>query len=361
MDVTMESSSSSSSSDSEDELFLEFVNYERRPYVVKPRVDHFSDLDDVEFFTRFRLRKETVLFILMRVETEITPGRENANTIPPMARLLLTLRFYALGSMLITVGDFVGVSKPAACEIVRVVSSAIASMAQEYIKMPSTPQELTAAQTKFYQRCGLPRVVGALDCTHVKIQSPGGLMAEQFRNRKGYFSLNVQSVSSEDLQILNLVVRWPGSVHDQTIFNNSALKNQFERGDFGNGILLADCGYANTRYVATPLAQTRNAAERQYQEAVIRGRNPVEIKYGVWKRRFPVLSLGLRLKLPNAQAVVLATGVLHNIAKLMDGAEPPLDPSVCLPPDEIDDGEIFDGVAPDGNARDELIDYIAQR
>ncbi|CAB0020151.1 unnamed protein product [Nesidiocoris tenuis] len=198
--------------------------------------------------------------------------------------------------------------------------------------MPSTPQELTAAQTKFYQRCGLPRVVGALDCTHVKIQSPGGLMAEQFRNRKGYFSLNVQSVSSEDLQILNLVVRWPGSVHDQTIFNNSALKNQFERGDFGNGILLADCGYANTRYVATPLAQTRNAAERQYQEAVIRGRNPVERKYGVWKRRFPVLSLGLRLKLPNAQAVVLATGVLHNIAKLMDGAEPPLDPSVCLPP-----------------------------
>ncbi|KAK9700633.1 DDE superfamily endonuclease [Popillia japonica] len=46
-----------------------------------------------------------------------------------------------------------------------------------------------------------PRVVGAIDCTHVRLQSPGGNMAENFRNRKGYFSLNVQVVCNATTKI----------------------------------------------------------------------------------------------------------------------------------------------------------------
>ena len=61
--------------------------------------------------------------------------------------------------------------------------------------------------------------MGAIDCTHIKIPCPGGENAELFRNRKGYFSINVQAVCGPNLDILNIVARWPGSVHDARIFD----------------------------------------------------------------------------------------------------------------------------------------------
>lgn len=51
----------------------------------------------------------------------------------------------------------------------------------------------------------------------------GGEDAEVFRNRKSYFSLNVQVTANTDREIIDIVSRWPGSVHDSTIFNNSNL------------------------------------------------------------------------------------------------------------------------------------------
>lgn len=43
-------------------------------------------------------------------------------------------------------------------------------------------------------------------CSHIRIQSPNADV-EQFRNRKGYFSLNVQAICSSNLVITNLVAR----------------------------------------------------------------------------------------------------------------------------------------------------------
>ena len=48
-----------------------------------------------------------------------------------------------------------------------------------------------------YAVSGLPGVIGAIECTHVLIQSPGGDDAEIYRNRKGYFSINVQLVCDQ--------------------------------------------------------------------------------------------------------------------------------------------------------------------
>jgi hypothetical protein len=68
------------------------------------------------------------------------------------------------------------------------------------------------------------------DCTHIKIPCPEGENAQLFRNRKGFSSINVQAVSGPDLELQNIVLRWPGSVHDSRIFKNSRLCAQFEYG-----------------------------------------------------------------------------------------------------------------------------------
>lgn len=95
---------------------------------------------------------------------------------------------------------------------------------------------------------------------------------------------------------------------------------------------------------------------------VTRTRNPVERQYGVWKRRFPVLALGLRLKLQTSMAVIVATAVLHNIAIEVKEEEPQRDPDLNIDNNLYNEDIIFE--APENefvNDRDRLLnDYFPQ-
>lgn len=88
------------------------------------------------------------------------------------------------------------------------------------------------------------------------------------------------------------------------------------RGHYGDYLLVGDSGYAIKRYLITPLANTRTAAENLFNESLIRTRNPIERTFGIWKRRFPILAFGIREKFDRIKAIIIATAVLHNMAKL---------------------------------------------
>jgi len=106
-------------------------------------------------------------------------------------------------------------------------------------------------------------VVGAIDCTHIQINSVGGEDAELFRNRKGIFSINVQGVCDNQLLLRNLVVRWYGSAQDSRIFDNSSLSEDLENG-IVPGILLGDSGYGLTEFLMTPIIKNNlTAAEKR--------------------------------------------------------------------------------------------------
>ncbi|XP_015376304.1 PREDICTED: putative nuclease HARBI1 [Diuraphis noxia] len=133
--------------------------------------------------------------------------------------------------------------------------------------MPISANEQRAIQLGFYRMRGFPRVIGAIDCSYIRIQSPNSDIGEQFRNKKGYFSINVQAVCSSDIVITNLVARqWAGSVHDSTIFDTSMLRAQFENKEFGACVLLGDGGYPCLSYLLTPLLNPRSESEKRYQK-----------------------------------------------------------------------------------------------
>ena len=92
-----------------------------------------------------------------------------------------------------------------------------------------------------------------LDCTHVKIASPDGEEPKIYRNRKGFFSINVQVNCDATLKIQNIVYRWTGSSHDSTIFNNSRVRAKFEAADYRQYLILGDSGYAIRPFLLTPL------------------------------------------------------------------------------------------------------------
>lgn len=252
-----------------------------------------------------------VFFILFLIKNLFNFRNEY---LPARNQLLLALRFYATGSFLSVSGDFTGVAKSTASKTVRNVSLALANLQRRYIKMPETLEEIRETRQQFFNIASFPRCIGAIDCSHIRIQSPGGDDAELYRNRKGFFSLNVQTIADANRKIQDIVCRWPGSSHDSNIFRNSRICQRFEMGEFTDSLLVGDSGYPIKRYLITPLLNVNNDAENLFNESQIRTRSRVECSYGVWKRRFPALALGFRLKLDTTMAAVVATAVLHNIA-----------------------------------------------
>ena len=134
------------------------------------------------------------------------------------------------------------------------------------------------------------------------------------RNRKGYFSLNVQAVCDTKLMFTNVVCRWPGSTHDSCIFDNSALCSQFKNGLI-DGILLGDGGYPCRHYLMTPVVNPTTSKERRYNRAHIATHGTVERMSGLRKSRFQCISIPSRTSLKNTLVIVVAIACIHNFAQ----------------------------------------------
>ena len=97
----------------------------------------------------------------------------------------------------------------------------------------------------------MPNVAGAIDCTHIPIKPPSE-NREQFVNRDGYYSLNVQCVVNHRGAVTHLSPRWPGSVHDNRILKESDLQQVLDQHLLGNKYLIGDLGYKCQTNLLTP-------------------------------------------------------------------------------------------------------------
>lgn len=89
--------------------------------------------------------------------------------------------------------------QPTICRIVFRVTATLATYLNTYITFP-TNQAATQENRRLFKELGygygaigFPCINGAIDCTHVRLLGNNfGGIGEIYRNRKGYFSLNVQ-------------------------------------------------------------------------------------------------------------------------------------------------------------------------
>lgn len=136
------------------------------------KLNAFDEYSDEEFRVRFRVSKDTVLNLDSVFGSSIKPLTNRNRALQPVDQILITLRYYATGSYQRVIGDIFHVEQPTVHRIVHKVTRKIAAMKSLYINMPNADEFLDVAN-EFYSIAGFPRVVGAIDCTHVKINSPG--------------------------------------------------------------------------------------------------------------------------------------------------------------------------------------------
>ncbi|CAN8019145.1 unnamed protein product, partial [Ixodes persulcatus] len=279
---------------------------------------------DREFLARYRFSKATVASLLEMLPLEASASNRGL-PVPPMLQLLIALRFYGAGTFQVVTGDLVNVSQPTVCRVVRRVSRLIANtLFRRIVKFPDSAADSDDVTLEFYQMKKFPGVTGCIDCTHVRIKGPGGPNGEVYRNRKGYFSINVQAITGPQLQFFDLFACWPGSVHDSRIFDNSRARVLYEQHRVP-GLLLGDAGYGCIPFQMTPLSSPCciNFVAHRYQAAHIRTRNSVERAFGVWKRRFPCLDMRLQHKPERSTIIITDCAALPNLACQRNDPCPP--------------------------------------
>ncbi|XP_056375375.1 putative nuclease HARBI1 [Hyla sarda] len=190
------------------------------------------------------------------------------------------------------------------------------NVAKDYIKFPASMEEIQAIKEQFYNIAGFPNVLGAIDCTHVALVPPAD-SEHVYRNRKMYRSINVQVLVGPNLQILDIVPNYPGSCHDSFILQGTELFRRFQRGDYGDSLILGDNGYRLSSWLMTPYLNPRTPAEQRYNLAHKNTRSIVERTFGILKSRFRCLDVsgGALLYKPKIVCqIIIACAILHNIA-----------------------------------------------
>ncbi|XP_062587868.1 uncharacterized protein LOC134249548 [Saccostrea cucullata] len=175
------------------------------------------EYDDITFRRMFRLKRSSAEVILQKIGERLT-YEEPLRGRPPLSpekQLLIALWYLGTQSTVVVTDDRFGVT-----------------------------------DFSFRDIKGFPDVIGALDGTNVHITPPTN-HPEQYINRKGFHSLQLQWVCDSNLLFIHAYVGWPGSVHDARVLKNSDLWNSGPQLCEGKH-LIADSAYPLQEWLLTP-------------------------------------------------------------------------------------------------------------
>ena len=118
----------------------------------------------------------------------------------------------------------------------------------------------------------------------------------------------------------DILVGWPGSVHDSRVLHNSAVYNTVANKFSGNTHLLGDGGYPLQTWLMTPYRDNGHltANETFFNYVLSSNRQTVErairLLQGRWRKLQHIDYLNLKLIV----LIIIAACVLHNVCLLHD-------------------------------------------
>lgn len=258
-----------------------------------------------------RFENESVNFLV----NEFLPVNEETRggALTSRKRMEILLRSMGDPGFQVGVAEDLGVDRTTVCKTIDNVMDKILLKASDWIKFPSTIQEVNAAKVQWHRRFRLPTVIGSLDCTHVEIKKPS-VHGDEYVNRKGYASINVQATVNANEEFTSLSAEWPGSVHDARIWRRSPIRDIVSKYN-GDACLLGDSGYGISPWLITPFKPPRNDVQRNFNLIHARERVIIERTFGQLKKRFPIVGNCVRVSLSRVPKVIATCAVLHNVAK----------------------------------------------
>lgn len=297
----------------------------RRERLFRDRLNPLENLSEVELITKYRFPGWAIQRITDIIEENVAHPSSKSGALPALLQVCVSLRYLASGSFQDSIGEHIGVHQTTVSRSFHRVINALVDAGPQFIRKPNQ-EEAQIQKRLFRDIAGIPDVFAAIDCTHIKVKAPVELQHE-YINRKNTFSINTQAACDADLMFIDCFAQFPGSVHDARILRESGLYRAMERHPRAiQGIILGDSGYPIREWLITPFMNPQEQAEENFNTAHVLTRNIIERCFGILKKRFYSMQIGLRLYPDTACRAIYACFVLHNIAMalkvpLMDGLD----------------------------------------
>ena len=215
------------------------------------------------------------------------------------------------------------------CVIVHDTCAAIVQVLQSrYIKFP-TGESLRNVVDGFKLKWQMIQCAGAIDGCHIPVKPPA-LNHTDYYNRKGWYSIVLQAVVDHGYLFTDIMVGWPGSMHDARVLANSQLYhkatnkeilNDFSQNVLGKDILpflVGDSAYPLSTWLMKPFphnsAMTNN--QKTFNYHLSRARIVAENAFGRLKARWRRLLRQNDMDIAHVPQVVTACCILHNMCEV---------------------------------------------
>ena len=168
---------------------------------------------------------------------------------------------------------------------------------------------------------GFPMCGGAIDGTHIPILAPNESHAD-YVNRKRYHSIIMQAVVDHNHLYRDVVIGWPGSVHDARVLSNSKI---YEKGNYNslfpqnveeqisgqkmNPVIIGDAAYPLLPWLMKPYPEnnTTPRIKKKFNYQLSRAWMSVENTFGKWKGRFIRFSKRVDMEVSSLDIVITAS------------------------------------------------------
>lgn len=146
--------------------------------------------NDFEYHTLYRFTENNVSWLADHFLDTKTETRGGALT--SKQRMEITLRYLANPGFQTGIAKEMGVHRSTISKTIMSTLKKISEKGDQWIVFPHTKEEINRAKIAWANKKGFPCTIGAIDCTHVKVHLRNAEFRDEFINRKGYTSINVQ-------------------------------------------------------------------------------------------------------------------------------------------------------------------------
>jgi hypothetical protein len=275
--------------------------YVARSYIV---LESIVDMNDSNFLLHFRVQKESFRMLVDQVKEywEFVPrvgryGRLYRPKAPVQNQLLVFL--YVLGAS----GSDANYKKVASrfkishglvqIFVERCTRALISIFQTDVISWPDAVERKSISK-RFQDKYGFANCIGIMDGTVFPLAFKPSEYGEEYWYRKGGYCLHCLLICDDEMRILDYIVGWPGSVHDNRVWSVS---DQYQRyHDFFSRLqyLLADSAFTTSTHCISAFKRLRgvhNLPEDQelFNTLLAKARIKVEHCIGLLKNRFQCL------------------------------------------------------------------------